>query len=135
MNKKARNSDSIKNESGRSNIRKSPSKRTIPKKQIRDKAENIMYVGINLHKKFHKVAVMNNKGKITRNEKIENTQQAIRQALSKMPLSASVVMESSSVWYGVYRFITDVLGYKVVLSNPYLTRQLFHQRKRQTRLM
>ncbi len=38
-------------------------------------------------------------------------------------------MESSSVWYRVYRFITDVLGYKVVLSNPYLTRQLFHQKK------
>ena len=73
---------------------------------------------------------MNNKGKIARNEKIENTQQAIRQALSKIPLSASVVMESSSVWYGVYRFITDVLGYKVVLSNPYLTKAIIPSKKK-----
>ncbi len=130
MKKKARNSDSIKNESGRPKIRKSPSKRTVPKKQIRDKAENIMYVGIDLHKKFHQVAVMNNKGKITRNEKIENTQQAIRQMFSKIPLSASIVMESSSVWYGVYRFMTDVLGYKVVLSNPYLTKAIAASKKK-----
>ncbi len=60
MKKKARNSDGIKNESSRSNIRKSPSKRTVPKKQIGDKPENIMYVGIDLHKKFL-LAVMNNR--------------------------------------------------------------------------
>ncbi len=41
MKKKAKNSDSIKNEFGRSNIRKSSSKRPIPKKQIRDKSGDI----------------------------------------------------------------------------------------------
>ena len=135
MNRKARNSDSIKNESGKSKIRKSPSKRvvskrTVPKKQIRDKARDIMYVGIDLHKQFLQVAVMNNKGRVTRNVKVKNTQEAIKQAFRKIPLSAKVVMESSSVWYGVYRFMTDELGYDVVLSNPYLTKAIAASKKK-----
>ena len=88
------NSDSIKNESSKSKIRKSPSERAVPKKQIRDKAKDIMYVGIDLHKQFLQVEVMNNKGRVTRNVKVKNTKEAIKQALCKIPLSAKVVMES-----------------------------------------
>ena len=50
MNKKARNSNSIKNESDKSGNCESPSKRTVPERQIRDKPRDIMYVGIDLHK-------------------------------------------------------------------------------------
>ena len=39
-------------------------------------------------------------------------------------------MESSSVWYGTYRFLTDELGYKnVTLSNPYLTKAIAASKK------
>ena len=67
------------------------------REQIRDKARDIMYVGIDLHKQFLQVAVINNKGKVTRNVKVKNTQEAIKQAFRKISLSAKVVMESSSV--------------------------------------
>ena len=57
------------------------------REQIRDKARDIMYVGIDLHKQFLQVAVINNKGKVTRNVKVKNTQEAIKQAFRKMPHS------------------------------------------------
>jgi transposase len=40
-------------------------------------------------------------------------------------------MESSSVWYNTYRFLTDELGYKsVTLSNPYLTKAIAASKKK-----
>ena len=39
-------------------------------------------------------------------------------------------MESSSVWYDTYRFLTDTLRYKnVILSNPYLTKAIASSKK------
>ena len=88
---KARNPDGINNESGISRNRKSPSKRTIPKKQIRNKPENIVHVGIDL-KQFCQVTVMNNKGKVTQNVNVKNTQETIRQAFCNILPSARVVI-------------------------------------------
>ncbi len=61
-----------------------------------------MYVGIDLHKPSLQVTVVNNNEMITRNMKAENTHQAIKQAFSTILLSFSVIMESPSVWYGIY---------------------------------
>ncbi len=58
-------------------------------------------------------------GKVLQNKKVENTHQSIKQHFAKILISANIVMESSSVWYDTYRFLTDELGYKnVTLSNP-----------------
>jgi len=55
VNIERRNSDSIKNESN-SKTHSLASPKNIPKKQIRSKSNNSMYVGIDLHKKFLQVA-------------------------------------------------------------------------------
>ena len=39
------------------------------------------------------------------------------------------VMESSSVWYGVYMFMTEKLGFGVV-SNPYYTKAIVASKKK-----
>ncbi len=89
-----------------------------------------MYVGIDLHKKFLQVATMNNDGKILQNIKVENTHESIRKHFTDIPIHANIVMESSSVWYNTYRFLTDELGYKnVTLSNPYLTKAIAASKK------
>ena len=50
---------------------------------------------------------------------------------NNIPIHASIVMESSSVWYDTYRFLTDELGYKnVTLSNPYLTKAIAASKKK-----
>ncbi len=39
-------------------------------------------------------------------------------------------MESSSIWYGLYRYITDKMGYDVVLSNPWATKIIAASKKK-----
>ncbi len=78
-----------------------------------------MYVGIDLHKKFLQVATMDNDGKILQNIKVENTHESIRKHFTDIPIHANMVMESSSVWYGTYRFLTDELGYKNVTLSKF----------------
>lgn len=125
-----RNSDSIKNES-KSKIRNSSSSKKSPKKQMRRKSKKSMYVGIDLHKKFLQVAIMGNDGKILQNTKVDNTHQSIKKHFADIPIHANIVMESSSVWYNTYRFLTDELGYKsVTLSNPYLTKAIAASKKK-----
>lgn len=131
MNTKARKSDSIKNESSSFKIRKSLSPKKIPKKQIRSKSKKSMYVGIDLHKKFLQVAIMDETGKVLQNDKVDNTHESIKKYFTKISISANIVMESSSVWYNTYRFLTDELGYKnVTLSNPYLTKAIAASKKK-----
>ncbi len=130
MNIERRNSDSIRNESN-SKIQSSSYSKKSPKKQIRNKSKKTMYVGIDLHKKFLQVAIMNNEGKVLQNNKVENTHQSIKKHFTDIPLHANIVMESSSVWYDTYRFLTDELKYKnVTLSNPYLTKAIASSKKK-----
>ncbi len=130
MNTKRRKSDSIKNKSS-SKIRSLSSSKRIPKNQIRNKITKSMYVGIDLHKKFLQVAIMDNDGKVLQNNKVDNTHQSIKKYFSDIPIHANLVMESSSVWYDTYRFMTDELGYKnVTLSNPYLTKAIAASKKK-----
>ncbi len=73
---------------------------------------------------------MDNNGKILQNNKVDNTHESIKKHFANIPLYASIVMESSSVWYDTYRFMTDTLGYKVTLSNPYLTKAIAASKKK-----
>ena len=66
-----------------------------------------------------------------KNIKVENTHESIRKHFTDIPIHANIVMESSSVWYNTYRFLTDELGYKnVILSNPYLTKAIAASKKK-----
>lgn len=89
------------------------------------------FVGIDLHKMFMQVAVMDSAGTVLRNDRVECSRKAVRKEFAKIPAGARYVVESSSVWYGMYRFLTDGLGLDVMLSNPYTTK-LIAQSKRKT---
>ena len=134
MNTKARKSDSVTDESNSSKTYSASSKKS-PKKQIRTKSNKTMYVGIDLHKKFLQVAIMDNDGNILQNDKVENNHQSIKKHFVDIPISANIVMESSSIWYDTYRFLTDQLKYKnVTLSNPYLTKAIAASKKKTDRI-
>ena len=57
----------------------------------------------------------------------------IEQEFSAFPKNAKYVLESSSVWYGVYRKLVGDLGLDVILSNPYLTRLIAKSKKKTDR--
>ena len=84
-------------------------------------AEGRVYVGIDLHRDTLQIAVVDGDGKILREARIVNDFDAIRSFFSKVPRDrARCVVESSSVWYAVYRFI-EGMGFDMILSNPLQT--------------
>ena len=88
------------------------------------------YVGIDLHKEFLQVEAMDDKGHTLFNEKITNTREGIKKVFSTIPKTSKCVMESSSVWYGVFIFVRDELGFDVMLSNPYHTKAIAASKKK-----
>ena len=90
-----------------------------------------MYIGMDLHKLSIQVAIMDGKGEVLRNKKIKNTHAAIKSHFAGIPRTAHLVMESSSVWYDTYRFLTDALGFvNVSVSNPYTTKAIAASKKK-----
>ena len=92
------------------------------------------FVGIDLHKKFMQVAIMDPEGEIVEDKKINCDHNTITREFSRLPENCRYVMESSSVWYGMYRLLSDKLKLDVVLSNPYKTR-IIAESKKKTRWM
>ena len=80
-----------------------------------------MCVGIDLHKLTLQVAVMDEAGTILEDAKIRSDFDTIRAYFSRIPRDkARCAVESSSVWYAVYRLI-EGMGFDIILSNPLQT--------------
>lgn len=88
------------------------------------------FVGIDLHKKFMQVALMDSGGKILQNRRVECDLTDIEKEFSRFPSGARYVLESSSVWYGMYRFLRDRLGLDVMLSNPLATKRIAESKRK-----
>ena len=99
----------------------------------KDKEEQKIFFGLDLHKKFLQVAAVDQKGNLLMNKRIENDFGIIEQEFSAFPKNAKYVLESSSVWYGIYQKLVGDLGLDVVLSNPYLTRLIAKSKKKTDR--
>ena len=82
---------------------------------------DMVYVGIDLHKKNTQIAAADERGKILMNKKIPHTREAIRYEALHLPKHARYVIESSSVWEGTYRYMTKELGLDVIVSNLCMT--------------
>jgi len=78
-----------------------------------------MFVGLDLHKVYTQYAVMDDDGVLLDEGRMENDPDRLR-AFSDSLSSASVVMESSSAWYWVYRILSE--KHEVILSNPAKTK-------------
>lgn len=84
-----------------------------------------MFVGMDLHKNYLQIAVMNKEGRVLRNSKIDNNLRQISRFFDDVNNDkAHVVMESSSVWYNIYRYLSEERSFDVVLSNPVKTRAI-----------
>ena len=76
------------------------------------------------------IAVMDSAGAVICNKSFKCDHNEIRTALAQMPANTKYVLESSSVWYGMYRFLTDKLGLDVMLSNPLATKRIAASKKK-----
>ena len=89
-----------------------------------------MFFGLDLHKKFLQATAVDQEGNILMNKRVENDFGIIEREFSAFLKNAKYVLESSSVWYGVYRKLAGDLGLDVILSNPYFTRLTVKSKKK-----
>src|SRR5215469_15374300 len=68
-----------------------------------------MFVGMDLHKNYLQIAVMNEKGKVLENSRIKNNLKQVGRFFDENinDEKAHVVMESSSVWYNIYSYLSE----------------------------
>ena len=85
------------------------------------KRRGMLYAGLDVHKKTIQVAVLDGKRKILLNQKITHMPEAVQGMTGRLPPHTKYVIESSSVWGDMYRYMTEELGLSVIVSNPYMT--------------
>jgi transposase len=80
-----------------------------------------MFVGLDVHKKYTEVAIVDEEGVVSKQERIENEPARIEEFSNRLN-NATMVMESSSSWYWLYEILSR--KHRVVLSNPAKTRAI-----------
>lgn len=80
-----------------------------------------MFVGLDVHKKYTEVAIVDEEGVVLRRERIENEPERIKQ-FSQSLSNALVVMEASSSRRWLYEILSG--KHRVVLSNPVKTKAI-----------
>lgn len=78
------------------------------------------YVGVDVHKKACHATVMDERGKVTKQEKFENTREGFKEFFKGID-DAEVAMESGYCWQPAYEQLEN-MGYKVKLAHPLKTR-------------
>ena len=76
----------------------------------------MLFVGLDLHKKYSEFAVMDIAGNLLRQGRIENTLDNMREFSESIPAKSSMVIESSSTWYWAHRLLSE--RHSVTLTNP-----------------
>jgi transposase len=80
-----------------------------------------MFVGLDVHKKYTEVAIVDEGGVVSKQERIENERARIEEFSSRLS-STTMVLESSSSWYWLYEILSR--KHRVVLSNPAKTKAI-----------
>jgi transposase len=94
-----------------------------PKSKLDDNIS--MFVGMDLHKNYLQIAVMNEKGKVLENSRIDNNLKQVGKFFDNLnDEKTCIVMESSCVWYNIYSYLSEKKHLNVVFSNPIKTRAI-----------
>ena len=64
------------------------------------------------------------------NQKIPHAPESVRDMAGRLPKQTRYVMESSSVWIGTYRLMTEEMKLDVTLSNPRTTLLIAKSKKK-----
>ena len=79
------------------------------------------YIGVDLHKKTCYMTVMDKAGIVSKQTEIKNDKEAINKFFKCYGKGANVAVESTMNWIPFYEQV-EALGFKVVLSNPLMTK-------------
>lgn len=79
--------------------------------------EAIYHIGLDQHKDFSQLAVVDSAGAVKENTRVINTNDHIREFFLDIPKTSIVTMEATGNWYWLYDLLEDI-GLKVKLAHP-----------------
>jgi len=90
-----------------------------------DVCKRSMFVGMDVHKNYLQVAVLDEKGKVLNNSRVDNDLTKVNEFFDSIHpnRNTKVVMESSGMWYNIYECLSK-RHLNVRLSNPVKTRAI-----------
>ena len=80
----------------------------------------MLYVGIDFHKKYSYITVMDREGVIAREFKVSNDKEALTHYVNELPANAKVALEATCNWYYFYELVEghDIDVSLRILSRP-----------------
>jgi transposase len=68
-----------------------------------------MFVGMDVHKNYLQVAVVDERGKILNNSRVDNNLIKVNESFDSLHPSSNtkVIMESSGMWYNIYECLAE----------------------------
>ena len=90
----------------------------------------VAFVGLDVHKKTIQICMIDVDGNQLITGRIPNTAEDVSASLGRIPKSAKLVMESSSVWKDLFFQLRNDMGFDVTLSNPYTTKLIAESKKK-----
>ena len=90
-----------------------------------DVCKKSMFVGMDVHKNYLQVAVLDERGKVLDNSRVDNNLTKVNEFYDSLHPSddTKVVMESSGMWYNIYECLSK-RHLDILLSNPAKTRAI-----------
>jgi hypothetical protein len=87
-----------------------------------DVCKKSMFVGMDVHKNYLQVAVLDEKGKVLDNSRVDNNLAKVNEFFDSLHprCNTKVVLESSGMWYNIYECLSK-RHLDVRLSNPVKT--------------
>ena len=87
----------------------------------------MLYVGVDAHKDESVITVMDEKGEILRQKRVESTRQGVREVLGRYRRPLKAVVEASYNWGSMYDWLAEVTE-EVVLAHPLKVRAIAEAR-------
>jgi len=83
----------------------------------------MLYVGIDFHKKYSYITVMDREGVIAREFKVSNDKEALTHYVNELPANAKVALEATCNWYYFYELV-EGHDIDVSLAHPLKTKAI-----------
>jgi transposase len=91
------------------------------------------YVGVDLHKRFSQVTVIDKNGGKVDERRIDNDREVLSQYFSRLPAGTGVAVESTSNWYWLAEVLEEA-GMEMSLSHPLKTKLIASARVKTDRI-
>ncbi len=82
-----------------------------------------MFLGVDYHKRYSVVTLMDERGEIFHQKRLNNDPWTLRSYAKSLPKGTQIALEATGHWYYFYELLEDI-GHKIHLAHPLKTRAI-----------